>query len=449
MNAESTTSEELILWDVVEEHLDEAEFLYDLWHDRLFAPHYNLGEMVARLEPRLEAHLDGLITGGAPVAQRLLYPLLAKAKYPERTTVAALALLQSNVRADRHAPFDAMEPAEDEQREGLAAALNVSESPVVDLALVDRFKNSREPEVRTLWLEIMAARHLDPGEQLRDCLESGHEPLQRAALTAAKNRGRRDLAHYSDKLLRSENADVRGAAVEAGLVFGQAQAWHDCLYLVRNKEEADIRAMLIVALFGGPPEHEHIHTLLDNHRTRDAALWALGFTGSVVSADVCVPYLHAEEERTAKLAAEAIAAIGGFNLFASELQEPPSEDKEVEQPLPLEEDDLDANLVPDGVDQLPSVSPGALEVAWGERRKVLEANKRHLAGQPFGAPTLAYALQALPMRRRHAHALELAIRTGAARQVRTEAFCKRQAHEVSALSNLTDHDLFNRIGGGW
>ena len=450
MNAETTSpEEELILWDVVEEHLDEAEFLYDLWHDRLFAAHYNLFELGSRLEPRLEAHLDGLVTGGAPVAERLLYPVLEKAKYPERATVAALALLDSSRRTDRHAPFEAIVAAEGEQRDGLAAALRVSESPVVDLMVVDRFKSAIEPDDKALWLGIMAARHLDPGEALQDCLETEHGSLQRAALDAARHLGRRDQAYYAEKLIRAPNPEVRGAAVKAGLVFGQAQAWHDCLYAVRHRDETDMDSMVIVALLGGPVEHEQLQDLLGYRKTREAALWALGFTGNVASADACVPYLRSEDERTVKLAAEAIATIGGLNLFASELKEPTSEEEEPEQPIPLEEDDLDANLVPDGVDALPMISPAALEATWVEQRQALSVSTRYLGASAFGAPALADTLRSAPMRRRHVHALELAIRTGAARRVRTTAFCKRQIAEVDALSNMTDQDLFNRIGGGW
>src|SRR6267142_1727129 len=84
---------DLILWDVVEEHFNEAEFLFEQWERALHSPKYNLTELGATLERRLAAHLDGLVVGGRPVAKRTLEPELENASEPNRTIVAALALL--------------------------------------------------------------------------------------------------------------------------------------------------------------------------------------------------------------------------------------------------------------------------------------------------------------------------------------------------------------------
>ena len=70
--------EDLILWDVVEEHLDEAAFLWTQWERGLQSPLYKLHELRDRVEERMLAHLDGLVVGGEAVAQRLLYPALTE-----------------------------------------------------------------------------------------------------------------------------------------------------------------------------------------------------------------------------------------------------------------------------------------------------------------------------------------------------------------------------------
>src|SRR5689334_5531802 len=89
--ARPTTSH--ILWDVVQEHLDEAEFLYEQWSNAFHSPTYPRRELASTLERRLEAHLDGLVVGGRAVAEQLLIPELANTDAPARSTVAALALL--------------------------------------------------------------------------------------------------------------------------------------------------------------------------------------------------------------------------------------------------------------------------------------------------------------------------------------------------------------------
>src|SRR4051794_14057106 len=87
-------SARLVLWDVAEEHLDEAEFLWDQWEKSLDAPNYALAEVAERPEERLLAHVDGLLAGGPEVIAKLVLPAL-DAEEPARITAAAYTLLAS------------------------------------------------------------------------------------------------------------------------------------------------------------------------------------------------------------------------------------------------------------------------------------------------------------------------------------------------------------------
>src|SRR5690349_17929317 len=83
--------ERFVLWDLGEQHLNEAAFLWTRWEQALVAPDYML-EDVERLEERLHAHVDALVLGGAPIAKRLLVPAL-ESDDPEFLRAAALGLL--------------------------------------------------------------------------------------------------------------------------------------------------------------------------------------------------------------------------------------------------------------------------------------------------------------------------------------------------------------------
>ena len=81
----------LVLWDVVEEHLDEASFLSEQWERALVSPDVILDGVADGPEERLLAHLDGLAIAGAKAGPRLLEPRF-ESEQPEEVFAAALAL---------------------------------------------------------------------------------------------------------------------------------------------------------------------------------------------------------------------------------------------------------------------------------------------------------------------------------------------------------------------
>lgn len=120
--------EDLILWDVVEEHLDEAAFLWTQWERGLHSPLYKLHTLRDRVEERMLAHLDGLVVGGEAVAQRLLYPALTEG-LGGIAFAAAMALLLSGRPEAEEAVCSALATAAPPQREEIIRALCLGPSP--------------------------------------------------------------------------------------------------------------------------------------------------------------------------------------------------------------------------------------------------------------------------------------------------------------------------------
>src|SRR5687767_2503153 len=83
-----------VRWDVIEEHLEEAAFLWTQWETALDAPDFTLSEVADTIEARLLAHLDALEIGGPAVARRLLEPALRDPD-PTLSFPAAFTLLLS------------------------------------------------------------------------------------------------------------------------------------------------------------------------------------------------------------------------------------------------------------------------------------------------------------------------------------------------------------------
>jgi uncharacterized protein (TIGR02270 family) len=440
MAAYTYTPPDLILWNVIEEHFNEAEFLFEEWERALHSPAYTLDELGATLEQRLESHLDGLLIGGPEVAERLLEPELENDTEPMRAVVAALVLLCSEEDAAINHVLEVSQGAEGALQEALARAPILSNAAQIDQMVLERFRAAQSDPEKAVWLEVLNGRGVDTGELLRPCFDSDNHRLVGAALEAVRRFARREMITVTEKHLRSEHSCVRLSALKASLAFGSRNAWQICLQLAKESDAHDPELLLLIAILGQPQEHQLLYALLDNSEGVEQLLWTLGFCGTVEAGNMCLPYLQSADERVAKAAAEAMAWIGGFDLNEDEFQLSPVESEETEEDEtlpPLEEDDLDGDLTLDGVDDLPDPNCEAIAHWWEENRGRLTHNQRYLLGQPFSPEAMVHALEVGSLWRRHGVALELSIRTGGEQHVSTDAFLSRQRRQIATLGAMS------------
>jgi uncharacterized protein (TIGR02270 family) len=181
---------------------------------------------------------------------------------------------------------------------------------------------------------------------------------------------------------------------------------------------------------GDERDVERLLELLSNEKLRPDVLWALGFSGRVAAADACVELMR--NKPVAALAGESFSAITGLRI-AEEYAAPREEEDEALPPL---EEDLAADLTPKPEDALPRPEPERVAAWWQQERQRLDAKQRYLAGQPFTPQALLDALSSAPMRRRHALALELALRSRGAIQVPTRAFVMPQLDALKAARSV-------------
>ena len=135
-----------ILWDVVEEHLDEAEFLTEVWETNLDSPAYLRSEFEAGPQERLMAHVDGLVVGGDEVRTELLEATLADEDTERwRAAAAALALLETPSAQVSAQLYADLHERSDEVRAGILAALAMSQRADIDVRLTDALKKKGDP----------------------------------------------------------------------------------------------------------------------------------------------------------------------------------------------------------------------------------------------------------------------------------------------------------------
>lgn len=391
---------ERLRWDIYDEHLEEAAFLWSQWERALESPRYALADVAGGLEERLLAHLDGLVLGRGPVADKLLVPpLLDESAEPDVVSAAAFALVEGGL--DRPVLLAMTKPdLPPGHQAAITRALELSAAP----GLEDRVRpwlSGKPPHLARAALAVLKARGLDPGNALDPAMESTAAGLAATALGMAGPAPAPYQRSAIEAALRSEDPSLREAAQRAGLAARMRVAWETCLQDVAARRPGSSVALLAVAVGG---EMESLLPWLEEPALRLPALFALGFSGRVAAAEACLPWLG--DKKAAALAFEAFSSITGAS--PDELKGAPEEEAE---PVPLEEENLDEAPPSGPEEELPP--PDAARVAewWTSQRDRFRPEVRLLGGAPLTAGAIATALREGPMRRRHALALELAIRT--------------------------------------
>ncbi|CAM3333624.1 TIGR02270 family protein [Corallococcus sp. ZKHCc1 1396] len=411
-------------WDIYETHLDEAAFRWSQWEKALDAPDFTLEE-VAELEEPVAAHVDGLVLGGGPVATRLLVPALSGEH--EHIVAAALALLLAETTDGPAAVLAALSSAEPPALAALQRALELSPAACIPAALPSLLKEDAVPVRLALVLDTLGAQGLATAPLCTPFLTHPEPGVAAAALRAA-SRARLPLEPaVLQRSLDSSEPALREAALVAGLMEGHRGAWAACQTLASARAPGDRLPLLLLGMSGEERDTKRLLELLSDTKRQPDVLWALGFSGRVAAADACVELMR--HPPVAALAGEAFSAITGLGLTE---QYAVARDEEDTAHPPIEEEDLDADLTSKPEDALPLPQPQAVSEWWSEARKRMDAKQRYLSGQPFTVQALLEALLTSPMRRRHALALELALRSRGAVQVPTRAFMPQQLAALKA-----------------
>lgn len=422
-----------ILWDVVEEHLDEAEFLVEQWSAGARSPRYNLPTLQKTIEQRLAAHLDALVVNGEAVAERVLWPALeADAEAPPaRITAAVLALLLEPGVAARDRLLQRFSAATSEPvLAGLRLAMQLTARDDVDEPLRQTLYATVEPAAQAALLSVLAARRVNPGPILGPLLTSAdprllQATLSAAAVAAAESGGHR---HVVEGHLSHGTPAVRAAALRTSFTWNLAAGNRAC---VSEARAGSPTALLLLGLLGGPAETTLLVSTLASEDLRRAVLFALGFTGRKEAAEACLSFVSAPEPGIAKVAAEAFAAITGFMAeqkaapveeAAKELEEPTFEDEDedggdldagpVADDLPPLAEDLEKDLALYPEDELPAPDADALRRWWSAEASAFATNQRYLGGKPVSPDAVESALRQGSLRRAGPLISEVAIRSG-------------------------------------
>jgi uncharacterized protein (TIGR02270 family) len=264
------------------------------------------------------------------------------------------------------------------------------------------------------------------GDEVKTAYASGPPEVQAEAVRAARYASPHQFDELIAAALRSDDAEVRSAAVEAGLCHGVAGTWDTARRLARPLDEGAAPYLRLLALVGTAEDHEIVYAGLRVPALQSQAIWALGHIGTPRAAEACLAGMR--HETLARACGEAYCWITGADLVRDRLerQETPPE-------VPaFEEDDLDADLVPSPEALWPLPDPDATRAHWRGRSAGFTPDVRHIHGRPVTVGVLMAMIESGPMLRRTDLVLELQARSRGRYDVETRAFTARQRRMMAA-----------------
>lgn len=433
-----------VIWDIQAEHLDEAEFLLEMWTNCVDSPNYTLATLHDGPEQRLFAHVEGLVVGREPVIERLLVPVVEDPDDEFRTAAATLAILQGGGVDACAKVLHAFESAEPEGHRGVVRGLiHARRSGLIQWLAGDLDRQIGPALIGRLL--VLAGHRVDAGARLVGWLRADDLELRRAAAVLARHTASTEA--LGQLVLAMSDADdaLRWAAIESGLIRGLPNAWERVCKEAFAKllRPAHRRAALAwVAMLGDQATHRRLLADLAVAPTPEL-IWAVGQSGRPAAVDSVIELLDHPE--LARLAAEVVCHIAGLSTADERYwldRGARVGDDELDGLPELDDDELDVELAPTGDDALRLPNPAEIRSWWAQRRAGLDPDVRHLCGRRLDAEQLARGLRELATRARHSLALELAARTRGRAQIVSDAMAAVQYQQMeAALTGLDSVDL--------
>ena len=389
-----------VIESIVEQHAEEAAFLWILRDAAVQAPHYSLKD-VADIDERVEAHIDGL-----RIAEDVGWSVCADALVQEEPgEVFAAAVLAFESGQDQRIKMVLEAAATDPKlSRGLISALGWLRFDQVK-EHIDQLLRSLKPELRRIGVAASAVHRQDPGSTLVDALNDENTFLKARAIRAVGELGRIDLLSMLKNQLAAEDKDCQFWAGWSAVLLGDRGEALEFLKTFATSESPFLESALNLTL-----------RVMNNTSTQN---WLkemsqqpdwLRYTmiGAGVAGDPAhIPWIieHMEVPELSRVAGEAFTMITGVDLAYEDLE---GEWPEGFEAGPTEEpEDEDVEMDPD--EDLPWPEPKLIAEWWAKNKAAFRNGTQYLLGQPISLEHLHKVLRTGFQRQRAAAALELAI----------------------------------------
>jgi uncharacterized protein (TIGR02270 family) len=389
-----------VLEYIVEQHAENAAFLWLLRDKAVDAPHYKRHHL-ARLDERIEANLDGLRVAGEDGWRIAMAELARHQEAGELFAAGVLALESGDL--ERIEPLAALADKVVEARRGFSGAIGWVQAHRLK-PIVRRWLHDAEPFVRCLGIAACSHHRVDPGSRLADWLTDPSPDVRARACRLAAELGRVDLHESIAAMVQNGDGAARDWAAWSAGLLGDARMLHDLETVAAGDGPVAGRALEVVARRS---PHERIgawiRRLSRDPATRRLAVRAVGALGDTAA----IPWLldRMSEPALARIAGESFSLITGADLAQLDL------DGEAPGGLTIgpTDDSADENVALDPDEDLPWPDPKKVAAWWTANTTHVAGIGRRLMGEPVGLEAFERAWREGYQSQRRAAAYGLAV----------------------------------------
>jgi uncharacterized protein (TIGR02270 family) len=387
-------------FSILEQHSTDAAFLWVARVSACITNVYSLPDL-ARLDDRVEAHIDGLRVAGEE-GWHLARKEMAWKEPGEVFTAAVLAFESSD--PAKIAEVLKIGAATPELARGMISALGWMEYEQA-APHIAKLCMSEPRSHRRIGIAAAAIHRRDPGRALNSATTSGDPLLRARASRAIGQLARTDLIPNIQQELNSQDAGCRFWATWAtALLAGYGKAIQILQSFVLAPGPFRERALqLALRRMNRQAALSWVSELGRKRRTLRMAIVGAGIVGD----PSLVPWLFEQmgDPLMARVAGEAFTMITGADLAYLDLD---GEKPEGFEAGPTE-DPNDDNVEMDEDERLPWPDAALIAKWWSKHGCEFQPGVRHLVGKPISADWAAQVLRTGRQRQRAAAALELAL----------------------------------------
>jgi uncharacterized protein (TIGR02270 family) len=355
--------------DILEEHLNELDFLWEQRERFVFSPDWTLKQLAAH-EERAEAHLDGLRIGAGHSVDIARPALIADER--GLATAATFVLMAFDLPELEREVLDALRTAPPKSRDGIRIGLHHCDIKRLAAELAE-IAVAAEPAVRAAALDVLAFHRLPPPKGIPMLLGDPDPGVRRLVYDAA---GRFGGPWSYDMLSNALDGDVpslRIAALRASARMGLLGLDESCRQAGTRLQNPVPEALEFLGVLGNPKDLSILQNAMTRPALVGAALSGIGKLGSVAAIPLLLESIG--NEKLTHAAGRAFVRITGAKDIEAAKPLPPPEDATEE-----EIQDWDTSFPPD---------PAKTRAWWEKEKGRFTVDGRWQAGfdvskTPFG-----------------------------------------------------------------